>query len=462
MKKNQLPNGWYIIPFDDSIIKSKYRISKIQSKDYLERGKYPIIDQADSFIAGYTDLENDLYDGELPVIIFGDHTRRFKFVDFRFAAGADGTQILLTNREILVPKFLFYYLRSLNLPDAGYSRHYKFLRETKVVVPPLDDQKKIVSILEKAERAIQKRKEADELADKYLQSVFIEMFGDPVVNPKGWRTTQIGNISEVKTGGTPSREEANYWNGDISWIKTTEVKDEVILSSEEKITRKGLENSNATIFPINSILIAMYGQGKTRGKTAKLAIQASTNQACAAILPSDQYSTNYLWYLLRICYESLRNLGRGGNQPNLNLGMIKEYNIIFPHIEKQELFSNIVEKVEKLKQKQKQSTEELDTLFNSLMQKAFRGELTADENDFVDMSESSSEGFKKLIKSEFADKKFTFEELILTISKQYESIGYEEIKMALFGCLEKRKNGSKPFLLQVFDEEKERVCYKIN
>lgn len=107
--------------------------------------------------------------------------------------------------------------------------------------------------------------------------------------PKEWEIKTIGDIATVSSGGTPSRKEQAYWNGDIPWVTTAEVQFKTILDSAEKITKEGLTNSSAKLFPINTILMAMYGQGKTRGQVAKLGIEASTNQACAAIEPVNYF-----------------------------------------------------------------------------------------------------------------------------------------------------------------------------
>src|SRR5690554_3582220 len=104
-------------------------------------------------------------------------------------------------------------------------------------------------------------------------------------NAVEWVSDSLGNIFETTSGGTPSRTEKAYWNGDIPWVTTSLVDFSVIVSAEEFLTAEGLKNSSAKLFPKGTVLMAMYGQGKTRGKVALLSIKAATNQACAAILP---------------------------------------------------------------------------------------------------------------------------------------------------------------------------------
>ncbi|WP_195516483.1 restriction endonuclease subunit S [Paraclostridium bifermentans] len=176
------------------------------------------------------------------------------------------------------------------------------------------------------------------------------MFGDIKNNPIGWEKIKIGDVFEIKTGATPSRKENKYWdNGTIPWIKTTELKEIVINNSEEYITEEGFNKSSVNLLPKNTLLIAMYGQGKTRGMTGKLGIEATTNQACAAILPNPKENMDFIWYQLKLSYEDLRDLGRGGSQPNLNTNLIKSYQLIFPPMELQNKFVQFTKQVDKLK-----------------------------------------------------------------------------------------------------------------
>ena len=201
------------------------------------------------------------------------------------------------------------------------------------------------------------------------------MFGDPGRNPKGWETSKIEKLCKVETGGTPSRKNADFYQGHICWVKTTEVIGDLILDTEEKLTEEGLKASNCKIFPKNTLIIAMYGQGATRGRSAKLAVEASTNQACASILPSSEINFDYLWTYLKLSYDQLRNLGRGGNQPNLNLSMIRNFQIMTPPLSIQEKFVKSVKKIHGLQNHQVDVSSKNQELFHSLLQKAFRGEL---------------------------------------------------------------------------------------
>ena len=123
---------------------------KIKGKDFLEKGDYPIIDQGSEFVAGFTNNKNKVYSEKFPVVIFGDHTKIFKFVDFPFALGADGVKVLVPSEEFN-SRFFYYHLCYLSILSAGYSRHYKYLKEKMILQPPLSLQNKFASIVKEVE-----------------------------------------------------------------------------------------------------------------------------------------------------------------------------------------------------------------------------------------------------------------------------------------------------------------------
>lgn len=153
-------------------------------------------------------------------------------------------------------------------------------------------------------------------------------------NANNFPIKKIKDICSVGSGGTPSRSNPNYYSGNIPWVKTGEVVNEEIFETEEHITKEAVDNSSARMYSKGSLIIAMYGQGETRGRTAKLGIDATTNQACAVLFDIDNniILTDYLWYYLQSMYSDLRSLASGNNQPNLNAKIIKNYDIVIPPI----------------------------------------------------------------------------------------------------------------------------------
>ena len=183
--------------------------------------------------------------------------------------------------------------------------------------------------------------------------------------PNSWKLSTIEDIAIVTSGGTPSRNNKSYWNGTIPWVTTAEVRLGTILDTSEKITEEGLRNSSAKLFPINTILMAMYGQGKTRGKVAKLGIEATTNQACAAISLNEGYEVDYYFQFLMSRYDYIRELSNSGSQENLSGGIVKSIQVPVPPLSEQKKIAQILctwdkaisttEKLLENSQKQKQA-----------------------------------------------------------------------------------------------------------
>ena len=230
---------------------------------------------------------------------------------------------------------------------------------------------KVVQTIQSLQIIIEKRKQELQKLDDLIKARFVEMFGDPESNEK-YPQIAIKDLTDVISGGTPDRKKNEYWeNGTVPWVKTTELQNNKINTVEECITEKGLYESSAKVVPENTVLIAMYGQGKTRGMTAILEIPASTNQACACVLPCEEVEPKYLWQYMIMSYDRLRNLAQGGNQPNLNGKMIKSFSVLVPPKELQSHFVQFVEEIDKSKVAVQKALDEAQLLSDSLMQQYF-------------------------------------------------------------------------------------------
>lgn len=196
-----------------------------------------------------------------------------------------------------------------------------------------------------------------------------------------WTTKKIDEIAIVTSGGTPSRNVAKYWNGHIPWVTTSLVDFNIISNAEEFITQEGVDNSSAKLFPKNTILMAMYGQGITRGKVAILNIEATTNQACAAIKLKDDLNTHFVFQNLMNRYEEIRDLSNDGGQKNLSAGIIKDILISFPSKLEQtkiaSFLSAVDEKISQLNQKHKL----LSQYKQGMMQKLFSQQIRFKADD---------------------------------------------------------------------------------
>ena len=261
------------------------------------------------------------------------------------------------DKEVDVSKKYFVYAVKYKLEELSRKSHGATMKHvikkdfdnTKIPFPSFVRQKEIAERLEKTSKIISGRKKQLQKLDELIQARFVEMFGG-LHNSKLYPYVSIETFTDVTSGGTPNRNTKEYWeNGNIRWVKTTELHNNFITDTEEYITRKGIDNSSAKVIPAHSILVAMYGQGKTRGMTGYLLKECTTNQACACILPCKRVDQKYLWYYMILSYDKLRGMAKGGNQPNLNIGIIKRFQVLVPPIELQSQFADFVNQVNKSK-----------------------------------------------------------------------------------------------------------------
>lgn len=309
--------------------------------------------------------------------------------DNKFYLCNNFTQTLRVNKSKVLPKYLFYFLKYLY--DKGTVLKYqnqttglfnlkldRYLKE-EVFIPELDIQNLIITQLDVIQNVIEIRKKTVSILDELLRSIFLKMFGDPITNPYKIKTMKMSNSAFSLTSGiTPSRSVEEFYGGNIPWVKSTDINKEIIFNTEEYITDAAIEKTSAKIFPKDSVLLAMYGQGSTRGKVAMLGINASANQACA-VINSSKISNIFLYSFFKYSYEYLRSLSKGGNRDNLSLSEIKKINVFIPKesdvLKYEEFFNSIQSILSSLVKHQEVSQE----FFKAILQLTFNDDKQIDE-----------------------------------------------------------------------------------
>ena len=187
-----MKEGWEYKTFEECIVKVP-RQKQIKSKDYLSSGIYPVVSQEQDLISGYYNDESYVYKHAKPIVVFGDHTKNIKYIDFDFVIGADGTQILMTIEDIET-KFFYYAIKSIKLDNLGYARHYKLLKKNIIGFPSKDQQRRIVSYLDSSFKLI------DEIKNKALKSLteakalFQSALAEAMEPKEGWEEKTFGEI----------------------------------------------------------------------------------------------------------------------------------------------------------------------------------------------------------------------------------------------------------------------------
>jgi type I restriction enzyme S subunit len=308
-------------------------------------------------------------------------------IDTEIGFGSTEFHVLRPKSEVL-PEWIYLFLASKSIRklaemkmtgSAGQKRVPKsFFDKTKIPVPPLETQQKIVEILEKAEKLKEWRAEADVLTDEYLKSVFLEMFGDPVGNPKNWDITSLGDVLELITYGLTVRPK--YISEGIPLISAREIRGGFVnFKDSPNISIENFNKLSDKCKPKQGDIL--FSKTGAIGHCAEVKVNdefAITQNAARLTFKRDKIVNEFIVYYLRSSYLQLiaKNSSKGNAVKDLQLKDMKKFPLYLPLIDLQNQFAETVKKVEQLKQHQKQSKQEIDNLFNTLMQKAFKGELT--------------------------------------------------------------------------------------
>lgn len=251
-----------------------------------------------------------------------------------------------------------------------------YLAETEVEIPSLERQKKIADVLDKAQELIDKRKAQIEALDELVKSKFIEMFGELISNNYNWKTVKLRDICVLKSGGTPSRKKTEYFKGSIPWITTVALGKNFINENYavEFITQEAINNSATKLIQKDSLL---FGMRVGVGKISINSIPMCINQDIMAIteIDTDKYNLIFLKKVIEAYSEYFNNQKRGATIQGIKSDTLKDINIPIVELEVQNQFASFVSQVDQLKLKMEKGLKELETNFNSLMQKAFKGEL---------------------------------------------------------------------------------------
>lgn len=383
-----------------------------------EDWEYKTFGEIGSFLRGKNIQKADFVSGGLPCIHYGQiHTKFDISIDYHLSEipqevydkaiiaspgdviiaitsedidGSCKSVVWLGNYDIAVSahaailkhnmngKFIAYYLRS----NTFFTQKLKYARGFKVMeiktkdlaklvlpIPPKPTQLSIVSELDKLNELIRIKKEQLKDYDALAQSIFYEMFGDPVVNEKGWEVKTFGECFSIGAGGTPSTKVKEYWdNGTIPWIGSNMCQNCIITETDGKfITEEGLTHSSTKLLAPGTVLVALVGA--TIGKVGLLRIETCTNQNVAFIKvqETETFTSEFVYYHLMGLYGEFMKIGQG-NFKMANQGFIKLLPISCPPLSLQQSFAHKIEQIERQKAEVQKTITDLETLLAARMQ----------------------------------------------------------------------------------------------
>lgn len=414
----ELPSTWMSMSVEDAY-KNISISEKIPAKNYSSTGKLAVIDQGSAYIGGFTDEIEKVVNIELPVIVFGDHTRSIKFIDFPFAAGADGIKILKPN-SYFVPKLFHWFLKAIKLPDKGYSRHFQYLRTSKIALPPLNEQKRIA---DKLDRLLAKVDACRERCDRiplilkrFRQSVLaaatsgeltedwrieysdsktedeLISFGFPDTYcfgdykfPESWKTHRLEEIAAITGGITKDSKKQNPDDEELPYLRVANVQRGFLDLNEIKTIRVPLRRVEGLLLEPGDILfneggdIDKLGRGWIwNGEIERCTFQ---NHVFRVRLKNVYFEPKFFsWYGNSRGFDYFLSFGKQTtNLASINKSVLSNLPVVVPSAQEQKEIVRRVETLfalaDRLEARYQKARAKCDQLTPALLEKAFQGEL---------------------------------------------------------------------------------------
>lgn len=420
--EDEVPNNWEIKTIDEVCsVNGNYTYPEDEFPE--EEFQYISVSEVDGDSGRITDSQQvfgkeastrarrKISENDVLVSTVRPYLRAFAIVPKELDGAIASTAFaVLTAEDDIIPKYLHRFVRSplftrqLEAKQKGASYpevRLSEVKESNILVPPLDEQKAIVSSLDEQldqiDRLDKSVKQVSHLTNEYESSLLAFLFagrqdmetGDvnnaPTEDsiPEHWELKIVDDVIKgAKNGGTPKRSQDEYWEGSIDWLSSGEVQGKEVYTADESITQKGLDETSAKIFPKDSILIAMYGA--TRGQSTILKEEMSGNQAiCCLEIDESEVLLDFLLYYFKHIKQKMVSEGRGGGQKNINQSVILNQKVPVPPLDEQE---EIVAKIENIDLNRVQkAVNDVDELFDeyreSVLTQAFMKSPDEDEND---------------------------------------------------------------------------------
>ena len=385
INKSTIPGHWEIKSLKDVCRKISLNKIKIKQKDYLTQGSFPVVDQGSELIGGYCDETEFIVPEEPPYIIFGDHTKVKKYINFKFIAGADGVKVLKSNSKI-DPKFLYYVLHIIKIPDKGYARHFQFLEKENFPLPPLNEQQQIVSKIEELFSELDKGKQQLETVKQqlktYRHSLLNTIVRDKNSQPIGSAIAKLDQGWSPKCLNEPSNNEDEW-----AVIKTSAVQHGTFIAFQNKILPKELKPRIQHELKAGDILITRAGPRIRVGvccMVKKIRPKLINCDKVYRIRVNERIlSSAYLELVLNTPYyqHEIEKMKTGISDSGVNLTQTQflKIQISIPTLKEQQ---NIVSEIEtrllvcdKMEETIEYSLRQVESLRQSILKQAFEGKL---------------------------------------------------------------------------------------
>jgi type I restriction enzyme, S subunit len=320
------------LPFHEALEDCSRLAGKVPQASCLDEGDFPVIGQGKQPVEGFTNDSGLVYRGSLPVILFGDHTAAFKFIDQPFARGADGTKLFRPRTQCLDGKFAWHFLQTAKLPETGYDRKTKYLESLKIPLPPLEEQRRIAAILDKAsslELLALRQQITIEEAEAHL---FLDYLGSPFPKQTRWPVVRLCELGLLERGVSRHRprNDPSLMNGPYPFVQTGDVAGchRVIESFNSTYSEKGLTQSR--LWPKGTLCITIAAN---IAKTGILGFEACFPDSVVGFQSDRPACITYVQCWMGFLQKHIEKMAPESAQKNINLEILRELHIPLPHAE---------------------------------------------------------------------------------------------------------------------------------
>lgn len=432
--------------------------SKIKAGDGQDNGKYPFFKSGNDQSKF---IDTAIFEGES--LIIGDGgSANINFYDKKFSA-SDHCYVIQKDSQHIDVKYVYYYLKSnLQILEAGFKGaglkniSKKYISEIKIPLLPLKEQQRIAGLLSQIEELINKREESIKLLDELSKSTFLDMFGDPVLNPKKFEKEKIKKFGKIVTGNTPPRAEDKYYDDNfIEWVKTDNLFDDKLFATEAKeyLSKEGLKVGRKV--KAGSLLVTcIAGSVKSIGTSCLVDRDVSFNQQINAIEPYEGIDSYFLYQLFKVSKLYVQNQAGKGMKKIITKSTFEDILFPMPAKDSQKKFGEIFQNIYHLKTIYQNSLTELNNLFGSIAQKAFKGELDVSKIELIQKEQEEITMAIKLDENKLLEeiKKGDFE--VSKYVNEYQN--YDAIKDMIFKLIEDGK------ISQKFDDNFKKIILEAN
>lgn len=346
----------------------------VKSDDYNDSYKTPVLTAGKSFLLGFTNETEGIFT-KVPAIIFDDFTTSFHFVDFPFKVKSSAMKLLTPKNNKIHLKYVYYQMLGLKIDTDLHKRYWisKFSK-LQIPLPPLDTQKRIAEILDNATALRDKTKQLLKEYDQLAQSIFLEMFGDPVTNPMGWEVITFGDAGELNRGKSKHRPRnaPELLGGKYPLIQTGDVANSNGYITSFKSTYSELGLAQSRMWPKGTLCITIAAN---IAKTSILTFDACFPDSIVGFVPNKKTNNEFVQYWMSFLQKIIEDKAPESAQKNINLKILKELEFYCPPLKLQNQFAEKIALIEQQKELAKQELQESEDLFQALLQKAFKGEL---------------------------------------------------------------------------------------